>query len=73
MARLDLDTTRSKNAYENILNQFENREVDLLVGTQMLSKGLDFDNVQLVGILNADQMLNFPDYSQSLQESPCKL
>ncbi len=62
MARLDLDTTRCKNAYENILNRFEAREIDLMVGTQMLSKGLDFDNVQLVGILNADQMLNFPDY-----------
>lgn len=62
VARLDLDTTRTKNAYENILEKFENHEIDLLVGTQMLSKGLDFDNVQLVGILNADQMLNFPDF-----------
>jgi primosomal protein N' (replication factor Y) len=62
ISRLDLDTTRSKNAYENILEKFENHEIDLLVGTQMLSKGLDFDNVQLVGILNADQMLNFPDF-----------
>jgi primosomal protein N' (replication factor Y) len=62
IARLDLDSTRSKNAYENILERFENHEIDLLVGTQMLSKGLDFDNVQLVGILSADQMLNFPDF-----------
>jgi primosomal protein N' (replication factor Y) len=62
IARLDLDTTRSKRSYETILERFENKEIDLLVGTQMLSKGLDFDNVQLVGILNADQMLNFPDF-----------
>lgn len=62
IARLDLDTTRSKRSYETILERFENKEIDLLVGTQMLSKGLDFDNVQLVGVLNADQMLNFPDF-----------
>ena len=62
IARLDLDTTRTKNAYENILEKFEQHDIDLLVGTQMLSKGLDFDNVQLVGILNADQMLNIPDF-----------
>ncbi|MFT7612861.1 MAG: primosomal protein N' (replication factor Y) [Parvicellaceae bacterium] len=62
VARMDLDTTRSKHAYQNILGAFEQREVDVLVGTQMVTKGLDFDNVSLVGILNADQMLNFPDF-----------
>ena len=60
--RMDLDTTRKKNAYERILNDFEDREVDILVGTQMLTKGLDFDEVALVGILNADSLLNFPDF-----------
>jgi primosomal protein N' (replication factor Y) len=59
---MDLDTTRSKNAYHKILGDFENRQIDILVGTQMISKGLDFDNVSLVGILNADTMLNFPDF-----------
>jgi len=62
IARLDLDTTRTKYGYERILERFEEKEIDLLVGTQMLAKGLDFDNVQLVGILNADMMLNFPDF-----------
>jgi primosomal protein N' (replication factor Y) len=62
IARLDLDSTRTKHAYEKILNRFEEKEIDLLVGTQMIAKGLDFDNVQLVGILNADMMLNFPDF-----------
>ncbi len=60
--RLDLDTTRKKNSYENILNDFENRKIDILVGTQMVTKGLDFDNVSLVGILDADMMLNRPDF-----------
>lgn len=60
--RMDLDTTRGKNGYRNIINAFEAREIDILVGTQMLSKGLDFDNVSLVGILNADTILNFPDF-----------
>jgi len=60
--RMDLDTTRNKNAYQNLLQSFEDREIDILVGTQMVTKGLDFDNVSLVGILNADQMLNFPDF-----------
>lgn len=62
IARLDLDTTRTKYGYEKILNSFEEKEIDVLVGTQMIAKGLDFDNVQLVGILNADMMLNFPDF-----------
>ncbi len=60
--RMDLDSTRSKFAYENIISGFEMGEIDILIGTQMVSKGLDFDNVGLVGILNADNMLNFPDF-----------
>jgi primosomal protein N' (replication factor Y) len=66
--RMDLDTTRSKNAYQRIINDFESGLIDILVGTQMITKGLDFDNVALVGILNADQMLNFPDF-RSLERS----
>lgn len=62
VARMDLDTTRSKHAYQNILSDFDEGKVDILVGTQMVSKGLDFENVSLVGILSADQMLNFPDF-----------
>lgn len=62
IARMDWDTTRSKNAYQRIINDFEDREIDILVGTQMVTKGLDFDNVALVGILNAGNMLNFPDF-----------
>ena len=62
IARLDLDASRKKNAYENILGAFENKEIDILIGTQMVTKGLDFDNVSLVGILNADNLLNFPDF-----------
>ena len=61
-ARLDLDTTRSKNSYQFILDQFKNRETDVLVGTQMVTKGLDFDHVKIVGILDADNMLSFPDF-----------
>ena len=61
-ARLDLDTTRSKNSYQNILDSFKNRETDVLVGTQMVTKGLDFDCVKTVGILDADNMLSFPDF-----------
>ena len=60
--RMDLDTTRAKNSYLKIISAFEQGEVDILVGTQMVSKGLDFDNVSLVGILNADSMMNFPDF-----------
>ncbi|WP_321306185.1 primosomal protein N' [Marinifilum fragile] len=62
VGRMDLDTTRKKNAYEKLIYQFEKHELDILVGTQMVSKGLDFDNVGLVGILNADSMLNYPDF-----------
>lgn len=61
-ARLDLDTTRSKNSYQFILEQFKNRDTDILVGTQMVTKGLDFDHVKTVGILDADSMLSFPDF-----------
>lgn len=61
-ARMDLDTTRSKRAYHNLIHEFENRQIDVLIGTQMISKGLDFDNVSVVGIMNADAMLNFPDF-----------
>ncbi|WP_422079725.1 replication restart helicase PriA [Ulvibacterium sp.] len=61
-ARMDLDTTRGKHGYEKIISAFEQQEIDILVGTQMLTKGLDFRNVNLVGIMNADSLLNFPDY-----------
>lgn len=60
--RMDQDTTRGKYAFERLIDSFKNREIDILVGTQMLAKGLDFDNVSLVGILNADSMLYFPDF-----------
>jgi len=62
VARMDLDSTRKKNAYQTIIGDFESGEIDILIGTQMVSKGLDFDNVSLVGILNADNMLNYPDF-----------
>lgn len=62
VARMDLDTTRSKRAYENIISDFEANRTNVLIGTQMVSKGLDFDNVSTVGILNADNMLNYPDF-----------
>ncbi|SFU57977.1 replication restart DNA helicase PriA [Clostridium sp. DSM 8431] len=60
--RMDVDTTRTKDAHENIYNSFKNGEADILIGTQMISKGLDFENVTLVGILAADISLNIPDY-----------
>lgn len=62
IARMDLDTTRGKHAYLRIISDFEERRVNILVGTQMVTKGLDFDHVGLVGILNADQLLNYPDF-----------
>ncbi|PIB27846.1 primosomal protein N' [Maribacter sp. 4G9] len=62
VGRMDLDTTRGKHAYEKIITSFEQQELDILVGTQMLTKGLDFRNVSLVGVMNADSLLNFPDY-----------
>ena len=60
--RMDLDTTRSRTAYENIINDFQCGKTDILIGTQMVSKGLDFDNVSVVGIINADTLLNYPDF-----------
>lgn len=60
--RMDQDTTRGKFGFEKIIDTFKNREIDILVGTQMLAKGLDFDNVSLVGIMNADSMLHHPDF-----------
>jgi len=62
VARMDLDTTRGKYGYDKIIQRFEQHEIDVLVGTQMLTKGLDFRNVKLVGIMNADSLLNFPDF-----------
>jgi primosomal protein N' (replication factor Y) len=59
---MDQDTTRGKYSFEKLIDSFKNREIDVLVGTQMLAKGLDFDNVSLVGIMNADNMLYHPDF-----------
>jgi primosomal protein N' (replication factor Y) len=59
---MDMDTTRTKNAYQNIITDFETRKIDILVGTQMVTKGLDFDNVSVVGILNADSLISYPDF-----------
>ena len=62
ISRMDVDTTRNKKSYDKIITDFEQGKVDILVGTQMVTKGLDFERVSLVGILNADNMLNFPDF-----------
>ncbi len=62
IARMDLDTTRSKFAYKQIIDDFEDRNIDILIGTQMITKGLDFDHVSVVGVLNADSIINFPDF-----------
>lgn len=62
VARMDLDTTRTRHAYERIINDFAAGRTNLLIGTQMISKGLDFDHVSVVGILDADTMLNYPDF-----------
>ena len=62
VARMDLDTTRTRSAYEKIIADFEEGKTDVLIGTQMVSKGLDFERVSMVGILNADSMLNYPDF-----------
>lgn len=62
VARLDTDTARSHASYQQIIHSFENRQIDILVGTQMVTKGLDFSHVSLVGVINADNMLNFPDF-----------
>ena len=60
--RMDQDTTRNKNSFNKIIKAFEDRRIDILIGTQMISKGLDFENLTVVGILNADNLLNFPDF-----------
>ena len=60
--RMDLDTTRNKNSHQNIINSFAQKKVDILIGTQMIAKGLDFNNVTLVGVISADSFLNFPDF-----------
>lgn len=62
VARMDLDTTRTRTAYERIIHNFQQGRTDILIGTQMVSKGLDFDHVSVVGILNADSMMNYPDF-----------
>ena len=62
IARMDLDTTRSRNAYEKLISDFATGRTNLLIGTQMVSKGLDFDNVSVVGILDADSIMNYPDF-----------
>ena len=62
VTRMDLDTTRTQNSYSQIIDAFSRHESDILIGTQMVSKGLDFDNVNVVGILDADMMLNLPDF-----------
>ncbi len=62
VARMDLDTTRNKDAYQEIIEEFASHETDILVGTQMVSKGLDFEKVSVVGVVNADTLLNFPDF-----------
>jgi primosomal protein N' (replication factor Y) len=65
---MDLETTRTKYAYQNIIQEFERGEIDILVGTQMVSKGLDFDNVSLVGVFDIDRMIHFPDF-RSMERS----
>jgi primosomal protein N' (replication factor Y) len=62
LARMDLDTTRAKNAFQNILNDLDEKKIDILVGTQMVAKGLDFDGVTVIGIINADSLLKYPDF-----------
>ena len=62
VARMDQDTTKGKHAYSKLIEALENEEIDILVGTQMLAKGLDFRNIRLVGVMNADNLLNFPDF-----------
>jgi primosomal protein N' (replication factor Y) len=62
VARMDLDTTRGKHSYQRIISDFEDQRIQILVGTQMVTKGLDFDHVGLVGVLNADSLLNYPDF-----------
>ncbi len=65
VGRLDYDTARTRSSYENIIVEFQNKKIDILVGTQMITKGLDFDNIHVVGVLNADLLLYFPDFRAS--------
>ena len=69
VARMDMDTTRTRTAYERIINDFQDGKTDILIGTQMVSKGLDFDRVSVVGILNADSMLNIPTSVRTRERS----
>jgi len=62
VARMDQDTTRKKNSFNRIIKAFEDRRIDILIGTQMISKGLDFENLTVVGVLNADNLLHYPDF-----------
>jgi len=62
IARLDVDSTRTKNSLQKIIGEFQEKKTDILIGTQMVAKGLDFDNVTLIGVINADTLLNFPDF-----------
>lgn len=62
IARMDQDTTRNKNSFNKIISAFENKRIDILIGTQMISKGLDFENLTVVGVLNADNLLHYPDF-----------
>ncbi|EOR96227.1 Helicase PriA essential for oriC/DnaA-independent DNA replication [Arcticibacter svalbardensis MN12-7] len=62
IARMDLDTTRAKHSFQHILTEFEDQKIDILVGTQIVAKGLDFSHVTLIGVINADSLLNFPDF-----------
>jgi primosomal protein N' (replication factor Y) len=62
VARMDQDTTRNKNSFNKIIMAFEEKRIDILIGTQMISKGLDFENLTVVGVLNADNLLNYPDF-----------
>jgi len=63
--RMDMDSTRNKDGYQEIINKFSAREADVLVGTQMVTKGLDFDGVSVVGVLSADMLVNYPDFRSS--------
>ena len=62
ISRMDLDTTRSKNSFQNLITNFEDQKIDIMVGTQMVAKGLDFDRVTVIGIISADSLLNYPDF-----------
>ena len=70
-ARMDLDTTRSRSSYDQIIGQFQRGQTDILIGTQMVTKGLDFDRVRVVGIINADQSLSRADFRATSARSRC--